>query len=192
MTDKQIIIDGVDVSGCAYITYRYSGKPICNESGMYCGGYDICYYKQLKRKEQEYEELKKELQKNFKEKDTLHLIIDRLLEASGYDTNTASAEDFEDVYEHMRYEQQQLDQLKAENEQLKEKYKELGQCAKQLKDYFEQEKESLSNRFLKLKQTLTEIKEIAEAESYLSPQSTRLLVHKILQKISEVEDEYNG
>ena len=37
------------------------------------------------------------------------------------------------------------------------------------------------------KQTLTEIKEIAEAESYLSPQSTRLLVHKILQKISECE-----
>lgn len=43
--------------------------------------------------------------------------------------------------------------------------------------------------YKKLKQTLTEIKEIAEAESYLSPQSTRLLVHKILQKISEVENE---
>ena len=38
----------------------------------------------------------------------------------------------------------------------------------------------------KLKQTLTEIKEIAKAESYLSPQSTRLLVHNILQKINEV------
>lgn len=43
----------------------------------------------------------------------------------------------------------------------------------------------------KLKQTLAEIKEIAEAESYLSPQSTRLLVHKILQKISEYKGDYN-
>lgn len=70
-------------------------------------------------KKQECEELKKDLRRSFKEKDTLHLIIDRLLEASGYDTNTASAEDFEDVYEHMRCEQQQLDQLKAENKDLK-------------------------------------------------------------------------
>ena len=74
---------------------------------------------ELQAKEQECEELKKELHKNFEEKDTLHLIIDRLLEASGYDTNTATAEEFEDVYEHMRYEQQQLDQLKAENDELK-------------------------------------------------------------------------
>ena len=58
MTDKQII-DGVDVSGCAYITYRDSENPICSETGQYCKGYDICYFKQLKRKEQECEELKK-------------------------------------------------------------------------------------------------------------------------------------
>ena len=68
--------------------------------------------KQLKDKEQECEELKKELHKNFEEKDKLHLIIDRLLEASGYDTNIASAEDFEDVYANMSYEKLQLDQLK--------------------------------------------------------------------------------
>ena len=48
--------------------------------------------------------------------DKLHLIIDRLLEASGYDTNTASAEDFEDVYENMRYEKQQLEKI-SEREQ---------------------------------------------------------------------------
>lgn len=61
MTDKQMIIDGVDVSGCAYITYRDSDNPICSETGMYCGGYDICYYKQLKHKEQESERLEEEL-----------------------------------------------------------------------------------------------------------------------------------
>ena len=172
MTDKQIIIDGVPVQDCCYFDYENDGyKDSCYIHQNECSAQN-CYYKQLKAKEQEYEELrqyhnkcceefekekkewlekfnqvsigfyngdycntehcsllrakeqeceelKKELHKNFKEKDKLNLIIDRLLEASGYDTNTASAEDFEDVYEHMRYEQEQLDQLKAENEQLK-------------------------------------------------------------------------
>ena len=107
--------------------------------------------KQLKRKEQECEELKKNLHQNFKEKDGLHIIIDRLLEAGGYDTNTASAEDFEDVYKNMRYEQQQLDQLK---------------------------------------QTLAEIKEIAERELNV-PQMVKLLhvqkLSKSYKKIRECE-----
>ena len=50
---------------------------------------------------------------------------------------------------------------------------------------------ALVDDYNKLKQTLAEIKEIAKAESYLSPQSTRLLVHNILQKISEVENGTN-
>ena len=66
MTDKQIIIDGVDVSWCEY--YNKDDKT-CREVN---GNYDTdicefdkcensnCYYKQLKRKEQEYEELKAE------------------------------------------------------------------------------------------------------------------------------------
>ena len=47
-------------------------------------------------------------------------MIDRLLEASGYDINTASAEDFEDVYENMRYEKQQLEQLGQTLTEIKE------------------------------------------------------------------------
>lgn len=57
------------------------------------------------------------------------------------------------------------EQLKAkeqECEELKRQYKELGQCSKRMKEYFEKEKETLSNRFLKLKQILAEINEIAE------------------------------
>lgn len=113
-------INDIDVSECEHLTeiqgcwlatcdyLKYKGT-ITNKLCKYNPN---CYYKQLKRKEQECEELKKGLHQNFEEKDKLHLIIDRLLEASGYDTNTASAEDFEDVYENMRYEKQQLDQLK--------------------------------------------------------------------------------
>ena len=75
MTDKQIIIDGVDVSGCGQIiddyqqANRITGKyehfyNIC-ECGcrsvefynLYCKDNPNCYYKKWQRKEQECEEL---------------------------------------------------------------------------------------------------------------------------------------
>ena len=58
MTDKPIIIDGIDIAGCVY----YKQECIAN-CGMFalgdfkCEG-QICLYKQLKRKEQEYNKLK--------------------------------------------------------------------------------------------------------------------------------------
>lgn len=61
MTDKEIIIDGVNVAGCGYFE-PYLGNGDCmiqglgiNESILYCDCKDNpnCYYKQSKRKEQE-------------------------------------------------------------------------------------------------------------------------------------------
>ena len=129
MENKQIIIDGIDIAKCRYFTSEWDFNNcghICKETE--CKYKRLWYKKQLKHKEQECEELKKYLHKNFEEKDKLHLIIDRLLEASGYDTNTASAEDFEDVYKNMRYEKQQLDQLKAENEELRRSITKIFAC----------------------------------------------------------------
>ena len=62
MTDKQIIIDGVDVSECIYfkMNNKMPMRRACN-SGIgspYCEYHKDCYYKQLKRLEQENEELK--------------------------------------------------------------------------------------------------------------------------------------
>lgn len=73
MTDKQIIIDGIDVTGCEYCS-RYADTTIyhCDWIGE-CKEHPNCLYKQLKRaenqivdlnkmveaKEQECEELKK-------------------------------------------------------------------------------------------------------------------------------------
>lgn len=80
MTDKEIIIDGVDVSEC--VEFRddvYTDKQINNAcsiglwqrhySGLEenckmsceCKNNSDCYFKQLKRKEQECEELKREI-----------------------------------------------------------------------------------------------------------------------------------
>ena len=65
MTDKQIIIDGVDVSGCVALKDDGIKKPLCRAGGITSvyKSYQNCYYKQLKRKEQECEELKVEVKK---------------------------------------------------------------------------------------------------------------------------------
>ena len=197
MTDKQIIIDGVNVKGCkrriGKDNYcRYYKRP-CSENNY------NCVWKKYLRKEQECEELKNELHKNFEEKDKLHLIIDRLLEASGYDTNTASAEDFEDVYENMRYKQQQLEQLKAENELLKINNAQfikdnefLAKRNSKLKAENDLYKNAHKTRRRSYENALIEIKEIAKKKclgctNFCNDDNIRFCaIKQILQKISEV------
>lgn len=67
MTDKQVIIDGVNVSECVNYTdelkdcsCRLTYAPF---HYRFCEQNPNCYYKQLKRKEQECEELKAEVKK---------------------------------------------------------------------------------------------------------------------------------
>lgn len=66
MTDKQIIIDDVDVSGCLFYQVNFEEdydveiKHYCSNWHNSCESNNNtnCYYKQLKRKEQECEKLK--------------------------------------------------------------------------------------------------------------------------------------
>ena len=59
MTDKQIIIDGVDVSGCKKYEHEIVRCNATLKNMCFCGGRCTdkknadCYFKQLKRKEQE-------------------------------------------------------------------------------------------------------------------------------------------
>lgn len=68
MTDKRIIIDGIDVSGCEWIReVGLDSEYICNcnspnKTSGYCKYNPNCCYKQLKRKEQECEKLKATLE----------------------------------------------------------------------------------------------------------------------------------
>jgi flagellar biosynthesis chaperone FliJ len=64
---EEIIIDGVNVAGCANLD-----SLICN-CGVICKGRD-CYYKQLKRLEQENKELKEKIIELSEEKG--HLIVE--------------------------------------------------------------------------------------------------------------------
>ena len=90
MTKKQIIIDGVDVSECKHLykeidcLAHIDFSECCegyNPSYGYCPNTD-CYYKQLKRKEQECEEKQKTAQdaisKLCTEKSALYNELDKL------------------------------------------------------------------------------------------------------------------
>ena len=71
MTDKQIIIDGIDVSGCCQYMPRYMEDydidtlDYCRQNFKPCEDVDVkyCYYKQLKHKEQECERLKEDIER---------------------------------------------------------------------------------------------------------------------------------
>ena len=62
MTDKQIIIDGVDVSGCPHYIHKDGS---CSSQDCECIKcvHNACFYKDYKAKEQECEELKTEVKK---------------------------------------------------------------------------------------------------------------------------------
>ena len=66
MTDKQIIIDGINVAKCRYFTSKWD----FNSCGHICKGTEckykrLWYEKQLKHKEQECEELRRSITKIF-------------------------------------------------------------------------------------------------------------------------------
>ena len=71
MTDKQIIIDGVDVAGCEDYGYRGKAGYWCHYYDEPCTDYPNCYYKQLKRKEQRIVELNKTIKAKEQENEEL-------------------------------------------------------------------------------------------------------------------------
>ena len=148
MTDKQIIIDGVDVSKCpnhynGWSALHRDHRPMCEcgydreckPKDFECSHYVKCLEKQLKRKEQECEELKEK-----------YKWYDHYKEQALYNKNLCNEKS------------EQLDRLKAENKRLqKEREK-----AKNYNLEYGQLLIKATNKNNKLSKTLTEIKEIAE------------------------------
>ena len=194
MTDKQIIVDGVDVSGCECYSEHREG---------YCGWHipcegDICPYKlkwalqQLKRKEQECE--------------FSNLRIIQLQETlSQYETDLSTKDCIVETCK------AQYKELKAELEQEKNWHKTADEISKANSEYTsklkaenEELKKEIDNKFSvsgfnvvfmrehihNLKQTLKEIKEIIEFNktNRLSGGAC-ISIEQILQKISEVVDD---
>ena len=88
MTDKQIIIDGVDVSGCKKYEHEIVRCNATLKNMCFCGGRCTdkknanCYFKQLKRKEQECDKLKQTLTEI--EEIAMCIMDDDLEESSAY------------------------------------------------------------------------------------------------------------
>jgi hypothetical protein len=209
---KGIIIDGIDVSGCNFILER-DGKikcECCHATGFGvicdCGSWKTCDYKNYKRKEQEYEELRQyhnkcceEFEKEKKEWSEKYNQVSRdfydgkycdkencsLLQAKEQECDMWKNLTVDNGAVALKY-QQQLDQLKAENEELEETIDGLLKVQYQLAD---------SNK--KLRECLAEIKEIVKEQLPTVNYNFAKSMHpemfncyeQILQKISEVEDE---
>ena len=212
MENKQIIIDGVDVSGCDY--FNFTDEHYCDECSSefgcaVCDERTICYYKQLKRKEQEnkrlleiinakpletvdidsafeIEKLKEQLKRKEQECEELKKIINEAKNSNLDLKSFLVGEAVQNEYE------QQLDQLKAENEELKEEIKHY----KQIAQYHGNLSVKYTNKSAKLKQTLAEIKVICNNNDELQGDFNVVdcdkyklgkhnLANKVLQKIKE-------
>ena len=170
MTDKQII-DDVDVSGCDFYIDSKNLEFNCKQTpqSYFCKNQPNCYYKQLKRKEQECERWKKANDEK-----------NELLIKLGCPTKATAKRKVFCL-------QEQLDQLKAENDLYKNAHK------------------TEQDRRRSYENALTEIKEIAEIEiecktyeiendCFNETRCKALNEHidftkQILQKISECEVE---
>lgn len=184
MTDKQIIIDGVDVSGCEWIReVGLDSEYICtcnspNKTSGYCKYNPNCRYKELKAKEQECEKLKENLPNAITrlmgELDQLKAENDELMKQHQADKGLITSTGKQN-YQLL----QEYDKLKTENDNIKETFDGLFKVQYKLAD---------NNK--KLRQCLTEIKEIAKNGCYDDCGMPLDELSIILQKISECEGNY--
>ncbi len=124
---------------------------------------------------------KQECEQKDKEIKGLHLIIDRLLEASGYDKHISSAEDFEDVYKDMDYKLGLIDELKQECKELK------AYARRQ-----ENQREEYYKEYLKKDKALEEIESICLEDAYTFADGTVLRydsLDEILDIINKAKEE---
>ena len=230
MTDKQIIIDGIDVSGCEfYLPHSEKCGCIVDDNGnnnLLCREYRDCYYKRMSHTGQEkdiYKNENKELYNQLKCKE-------QECEEKSWEIGNLGYK-----IKHQRKEinirLEQLDQLKAEvkskTEYIQEQRDIINQYSKEIEMYKKcqgkraskrEEELKAENKHLndllnqalkeleKTRETLTEIKEIAEkiddsggcaygdydCNNCSSLEQETVCTYKvkklILQKISEVED----
>lgn len=82
MTEKQeIIIDGVNITGCTWCDFEPDVEPYClinDGEDFLCCDNPNCYFKQLARKTQECEQKEKELLSNEKIINKLMKEVDEL------------------------------------------------------------------------------------------------------------------
>lgn len=187
MADKEkIIIDGVDVSECAI--YRSSQTRTLCCSGIYCKEQQFynCYFKQLKRKEQECEDLK---EKNALLESQMAFNLNEVEIRLGNEVNRS---------ETLLKELKRLDKIKDEyremSENLKAEEKFLKQCcqkageelAKHSFDYDGKEK-NLVVQAMELNEKYEKLSILAQEESARNGWIEYELNDRLKQKTQECE-----
>lgn len=164
MTDKQIIIDGVDVSEC-------DERSMC----INCESVTNCYYKQLKRKEQECEKLKARLKPKLKNAHCVYFEgqtgickAKEFTKCNPVNCKLYTIDELSTIVDL----QTQLDQLKAENEELRKNLvdKHTSRCFRLVthREYNKLIIEIAESRQenSKLKQALEKIEEVCKNGAY--------------------------
>lgn len=218
MTDKeQIIIDGVDVSECAYFDYENEGTRECDVYGNECEA-NNCYYKQLARKTQECIKL------NNKIIDMNSIIEDAAINLGNkdftlYDLPFEIKKLRQECKESKAYAQRQENQretyykeflkLSQECENLKAEEKYLKQCcqkageelAKHSFEYDGKEKNlvvqamELNEKYEKLEKALDEIEKVCIENTWIFADGTAIRsdsLDDILNIINKVKGETNA
>ena len=226
--DKQIIIDGVDVSECKHYCAQLETKmpygeyeieqDKCYYSGIEiitdCKGDKGCIYKQLKRKEQECEVLKRELNHRADTESDITSLCDKLELQNGQlkaekDRILKLAKENADANEYCLQElEKENAELKAENKKLKDLLTDRKRECERLKkqyncyacdtcsgkeDYINMKRhcENAIKSVHKYRTALEDIKQIAGPE-YVKPLSDKDCIecdrkfNEILAKINEV------
>lgn len=83
MADKEIIIDGVDVSECCWCDSEPNTEPYCrinDGEDLNCEENPNCYFKQLKRAEQKLEKTKEYLSTYIETDDHIKTDILKIIE----------------------------------------------------------------------------------------------------------------
>ena len=178
MENKEIYIDGVDVSGCECIIEDYQRannfegryehiKNVCElgERGaeyynLFCKDNPNCYYKQLKHKEQECEAYKMEADEGKE--------INAELKAENEELTTINAR----LLGRLEVDETDTSLVFNLDKELRQKEKEFYTAIQKV---------------VTLKQTLTEIKEIVFPKNQLIITDSPIIL-KIQEIISEVED----
>lgn len=212
MTDKQIIIDKPKENKCKFISTTGQCLSPINKSAKYCNEIpeEWCYYKQLKRKEQECEELKKlnehteiELESYFIFEEDVNKQLDQLkAENETLKQYKASKQaSYESMQREWNNAVNENRELKAENEELRQFLSKEPLALQALQSAYASYKKSSevwADIAKDYKQTLAEIKEIVTnfyETGFLRTDNDCILINnnacvetldKILQKISEV------
>lgn len=173
MAKEPIMIDDVDVSKCGFYCSAEENNYNCmllNNIKNDCSYYKICYYKQLKRKEQECEQWKHQAE-------------------LGVDTTNILTKELEEKEQECEELKKSVRSNKDKRKRAIEKYRRLKEFTNKNFNQFEIDMEKAENE--RFKKALQEIKEIAENAYCLTNGTNKDMAQfakQILQKCEVIKD----